>query len=156
MRETLFNWLQSEIVGARCLDLFAGSGALGLEAASRGASRVVMVEHDRVLADSLRQAQQWPGGEVIDVRHGDALCWLKSTGETFDIVFVDPPFGAGLQARALAALVEYGVLADGGRVYVEQGFDENVANLEHFEPVRDKRLGKVRARLLGHLPSRPL
>ena len=156
VRETVFNWLQPEIVGARCLDLFAGTGALGLEAASRGASRVVMVERDRVLTETLRQARQWPGGEVIQVYDGDALRWLVNAGEAFDIVFVDPPFGSGLQAQALAGLVEHGVLAATALVYVEQGVDESLADLAGFESLRDKRMGRVRARLLRYLPSGPL
>ena len=156
VRETLFNWLQPKIVGARCLDLFAGTGALGLEAASRGASRVVLVERERALADTLRQVTQWPGGEVIEVVNGDALSWLENAGETFDLVFVDPPFGTGLQARVLNALVEHGMLGEAARVYVEQGVDEEVADVTNFRPLRDKRLGRVRARLLEYVPAGPV
>lgn len=152
VRETLFNWLQPNIVGARCLDLFAGTGALGLEAASRGASRVVLIERERALADTLRQVMQWPGGEVVEAVCGDALRWLENAGETFDVVFVDPPFGSGLQARALNALIESGVLSKMARVYVEQDVDEEVADVANFEPLRDKRLGRVRARLLQYIP----
>jgi 16S rRNA (guanine966-N2)-methyltransferase len=151
VRETLFNWLQPRIFGARCLDLFAGTGALGLEAASRGAGRVVMVERDHAVAESLQQASRWPGGEVIEVCHDDALRWLTRAGEVFDIVFVDPPFGSGLQARVLAALVEQGLLAEGGWVYLEHGIDEMPAESDAFETVRDKRMGRVRARLLRYL-----
>ncbi len=156
VRETLFNWLQPRIIGSRCLDLFAGTGGLGLEAASRGASRVVLVEQDPGLTDALQQVMQWPGGDVIEVICRDALRWLADAGETFDIVFLDPPFGSGLQARALAGLVEHGLLAEGGVVYVEQGVDEDVACADGFETLRDKRMGHVRARLLGLLAPGPV
>ncbi|WP_223846093.1 16S rRNA (guanine(966)-N(2))-methyltransferase RsmD [Wenzhouxiangella sp. AB-CW3] len=148
VRETLFNWLQPRIVGARCLDLFAGTGALGLEAASRGASRVVLVEQDSGLVEALRQARQWPGGQVVEVCHADALYWLGDACEAFDVIFLDPPFGSGLQARALAAVVEQGMLAPDGWIYVEEGVDEAVAVEGAFEIVRDKQIGQVRARLL--------
>lgn len=148
VRETLFNWLQPHILGARCLDLFAGTGALGLEAASRGAERVILVERDSTLADCHRQALEWPGGEAIEVVAGDAMAWLAHADGCFDIVFLDPPFGTGMQSRALNMLVERGLLADEARVYVEQAIDEEVAEDVRFEVVRDKRLGRVRARLL--------
>lgn len=153
VRETLFNWLQPYIGGAECLDLFAGTGALGLEAASRGAGRVVLVERDRALVDAIRVAQSWPGGAGVEVIRDDALAWLGRSTNRFDIVFLDPPFGAGLQARALEALVTHGLLADGALVYVEQEIDESLEDSERFEVFRDKRLGRVQARLLRYLPA---
>lgn len=106
VRETLFNWLQPVLPGARVLDLFAGSGALGLEAASRGAAHVQLVEADGALAQAL-------GGAVarldaqgrVAVRHGDALAFLRDdTSEPWDIAFVDPPFAAGLWPAVLELL----------------------------------------------------
>ena len=122
VRETLFNWLQPHLVGARVLDLFAGTGALGLEAASRGAAKVVLVERDATLAASLRSTAARLAGasetEMVEIVCADALGWLaKAPVARFDIAFVDPPFAAGLWLPALAALRPW--LADDAWVYVE-------------------------------------
>jgi 16S rRNA (guanine966-N2)-methyltransferase len=104
MRETLFNWLMHEVAGRHCLDLFAGSGALGFEAASRGAERVLMIEREprvaRSLVDSAQRLQT-----AVDVHTGDALAWLQGAStRRFDLAFVDPPFAAGLTERVLELL----------------------------------------------------
>ena len=118
VRETLFNWLAAVVPGSRCLDLFAGSGALGIEALSRGAASVTFVERDREAADRLREtlAELAPGRATVVA--GDAMAWLAGLPAPFDVAFVDPPFDAGLQADAVAALAR-GWLAPGARVYVE-------------------------------------
>ncbi|MCD9029417.1 16S rRNA (guanine(966)-N(2))-methyltransferase RsmD [Luteimonas sp. BDR2-5] len=111
-RETLFNWLQPVLPGARVLDLFAGTGALGLEAVSRGARSALLVERDPALAAALAAtAARLPGGEAVEVRRGDALQLLAGpAGSTlpgsppFDIAFVDPPFADALWPAVLAAL----------------------------------------------------
>jgi len=119
-REVLFNWLQGSIHGARCLDLFAGTGALGLEAASRGAAEVVLVEKNPDVCARLRTiASEWPGGNVLKVVQADATRWLERAEGPFDIALVDPPFGAGLYATTLQALARPGLLAPGALVYVE-------------------------------------
>ena len=117
VRETLFNWLQQEISGRRVLDLFAGSGALGFEAASRGAREVVLVERDPQLVANLRQQAQRLRAENVRVECGEALAWLQQPPSAFDLVFVDPPFDAGLHRQALAALGPW--LAPAAWVYVE-------------------------------------
>ena len=118
VRETLFNWLQPMMPGARVLDLFAGSGALGLEAVSRGAREAVLVERDPQLAEGLRQlAAKLPGGERVQVVCADALTWLRTAPGGFDLVFVDPPFAGDVWAQALAGLD--GCLADEAWLYVE-------------------------------------
>ena len=149
-RETLFNWLQAHIRGARCVDLFAGTGALGLEAASRGAERVVLVEQ---AARAVRAIEESVGalndGAEISVVRGDALRWLESCGAaSIDIAFVDPPFGSGLAARALERLAVKGCLAPGGLVYLETPHDAPAEISPDWRVVRDKRLGEVRMRLL--------
>lgn len=124
VRETVFNWLQPHLPGAKVLDLFAGTGALGFEAASRGAGSVVLVERDPSLAASLRaSAVRLAGSETaIAVVCDDALQWLARTPPTrFDIVFLDPPFGAALWQPALAALVPW--LADAALLYLESPRD---------------------------------
>lgn len=151
VRETLFNWLQAPVAGARCLDLFAGTGALGLEALSRGASSAVFVERDRGLAEALREvSRQWPGGERMEVVQADALRWLAEGTRTFDLVFIDPPFADGLQHRALEALADGGHLSTSALVYVEQDAREApIDSGERFELLRDKILGEVRLTLLA-------
>src|SRR6185503_9844939 len=92
VRETLFNWLGQWLDGLVCLDLFAGSGALGFEAASRGAARVVMVENDAAVCQSLENFRALIGAPAIELVRGDALEYLKRSRERFDVVFLDPPF----------------------------------------------------------------
>ncbi|GAB3344544.1 16S rRNA (guanine(966)-N(2))-methyltransferase RsmD [Marilutibacter aestuarii] len=125
VRETLFNWLMPALPGARVLDLFAGSGALGLEAVSRGAASAVLVERDRGLAHSLRETvDRLEGGEAVRIVEAEALGWLQGqagTTERFDIAFVDPPFAAGLWDAALAGLPA--LMADTAWLYVESPAD---------------------------------
>ena len=118
VRETLFNWLGQDLTGWHVLDAFAGSGALGFEAASRGAAEVVLLERDAALAASLRASAQRLGATQVKVVATDALAWMAraATGQ-FDLVFVDPPFEAGLFDAALAAAAP--LLRDGGFVYLE-------------------------------------
>ncbi len=154
-RETLFNWLGPRVIGSRCLDLFAGSGALGLEAVSRGAAQACLIERDAVLAGALRELiAHWPGGERVRVEQAEALRWLESCRENFDIVFLDPPFGHGLQGRALAALAESAGCRPGCLVYVECELDEQAALqpalTQDWTELRNKRQGRVVLRLLEH------
>ena len=119
VRETLFNWLGQDLPGWTCLDLFAGSGALGFEAASRGAGRVVMIERDLKAAGALEKNRGVLGAKQVDILRADALAWLANSRETFDLVFVDPPFDSGLAGAVLADLARH--LKPGGHAYVEQG-----------------------------------
>src|SRR5882757_8213648 len=93
VRETLFNWLGQRLDGLACLDLFAGSGALGFEAASRGAARVVMVEKDRAAFESLKASLAAIGAKQVELVFSDAFDFLGNTRGDFDVVFLDPPFG---------------------------------------------------------------
>src|SRR5690349_15508049 len=92
VRETLFNWLGQNLAGLACLDLYAGSGALGFEAASRGAARVVLVERDRVAAAALEKSRAELGAAQVEIFAGDADAYLRRSRERFDVVFLDPPF----------------------------------------------------------------
>ena len=105
VRETLFNWLGQDLSGWRCLDVFAGSDALGFEAASRGAVQVVLVERDGQLVRGLRDTQaRLKAGSRVQVEAGDGLAFLRRCGAgSFDLVFIDPPFDAGLFDAAPAA-----------------------------------------------------
>ena len=119
VRETLFNWLAAEVAGSRCLDLFAGSGALGLEALSRGAASVTFIEREREAADRLRETATHLAPGRVAVLHADALAWLGGASQPFDIVFLDPPFDSGLLPVAMRALESGGWLAPNARIYLE-------------------------------------
>ena len=117
VRETLFNWLGQDLSGMACLDLFAGSGALGFEALSRGAASVIMVEKNSAALRALRDNAQKLGATGLTVVRGDALEFARGARSRFDVVFVDPPYRLGMQVAALDLLP--GLLAERGRVYVE-------------------------------------
>jgi 16S rRNA (guanine966-N2)-methyltransferase len=120
VRETLFNWLGQALYGLRCLDLFAGAGGLGFEAASRGAAEVVMVERARPVFAALQANQRQLGLATVRLVPADALAWLaqaRAAGERFDVVFLDPPFASSLLNDALAGVTD--LLQPRGRVYLE-------------------------------------
>ena len=118
VRETLFNWLGQDLTGWRVLDAFAGSGARGLEAASRGAAEVVLVERDAALAASLRVTAQRLGAAQVRVVRADALAWMaRAASASFDLVLIDPPFDADCFDAALAAAAP--LLREGGLAYLE-------------------------------------
>ena len=116
-RETLFNWLGQDLSGKTCLDLFAGSGALGFEAASRGAKRVVMVEHDSAAFRALRANAAALDAGAVELKRADALEFLRADDGLYDVVFLDPPFRADYLTRVLPALIAR--LAGGAMVHVE-------------------------------------
>ncbi len=149
IRETLFNWLAPNIEGSRCLDLFAGSGALGLEALSRGASEVVFVEKSVVAANVLEQsvaALQAAGAEIMNI---DALDYLRGAPRAFDIVFLDPPFDADLSGDLCRLLDERGWLTANALVYLEQDRKRPLPDLPGGWVVRkEKTAGQVRYALV--------
>ena len=117
-RETLFNWLQNHVAGKHALDVFAGSGALGFEAASRGAAEVLLLERDGALAQSLRESALRLKTANVHIESADALAWLaRSPDRKFDLAFLDPPFQAGLWDSAAQALSPW--LNEGAWIYVE-------------------------------------
>ena len=118
VRETLFNWLGQDLSGWRCLDAFAGSGALGFEAASRGAAEVVLLEREPQLVASLLASQKRLGATALRIERAEALTWMaRRAGQSFDLVFLDPPFDADLDAVALKAALP--LVAAGGFLYLE-------------------------------------
>ena len=144
MRETLFNWLQPLITGARCLDLFAGSGALGLEAASRGAGEVVLVDRAQRVVRQLRENVDLLGLEHAEVIQADGVRWLETRARTFDIVFLDPPFADRLLAQSLRLLGERGWLAPGARLYLEADAGQGLPELPPaLAWEKRKRMGQV-------------
>jgi len=146
LRETLFNWLQSSIIGARCLDLFAGSGALGLEAESRGAASVVLVEREPALAASLR-ANGVRLQATAEVVCAEAGAWLRTTPRPFDLVFLDPPFADQLWQSISLQLEQGGWLADPAWVYVETPDQQDFDPPSGWQLQRATRVGAVQGRL---------
>jgi 16S rRNA (guanine966-N2)-methyltransferase len=148
-RETLFNWLQPHLREARCADLFAGTGVLGLEAVSRGAASVVLVENSRLAAKSIRHSIETLNATGVSLVEGDALQWLEGQmADSFDLVFVDPPFGKGLAEQALRKLAGSDSLAPGALVYLESARAESLLPPgPGWELLRDKTLGEVRMQL---------
>jgi len=147
VRETLFNWLQQPIVGARCLDLFAGSGALGLEALSRGAAHVTFVDREPQIGRHLSQTLERFGSRDATVMVEDAQRFLARPAQPFDIVFLDPPFDSGVLEQVGDRL--QGWLAPGACIYVECPADRSLAMLPaHWVVQRTKRAGQVGYHLL--------
>ena len=145
IRETLFNWLASTIGGSRCLDLFAGTGALGLEALSRGAALVVFVENSARAVAALQDSANTL--DAIDARilRQDALTFLKGEPLPFDIVFLDPPFAADLLGDLCRLLDVGGWLAEGARVYLEQDRERALPELpDGWTITNNKTAGQVR------------
>ncbi len=146
IRETLFNWLSPRIHGARCLDLFAGTGALGFEALSRGAAAVVFVENSARAARTLRANIAALDARDATVQQADALNWLAS-GEhaPFDIVFLDPPFAADILGELCRLLERHHLLADGALIYLEEDRSRPVAGLpDGWQLLKNKTAGNVR------------
>ena len=146
VRETLFNWLGQDLGGLVCLDLFAGSGALGFEAASRGAGRVVMVEKDRLTLEALAQSRRALGASGVEIVAAEALDFLARASDRFDVVFLDPPFRQNRLPEVLARLPR--CLAAGARVYVES--ERPVDPGGPWRELRCKRAGQVSYQLLGY------
>jgi len=145
VRETLFNWLQNAIGGARCLDLFAGSGALGLEALSRGAHEVVFVEQAVAAARALQeQLIRFGGGDKARVVEMGAARFLRSPAPPFDIVFLDPPYGRDALAEYVPMLDAGNWLKVGGLVYLENEKSAGLPKLPaHWELLKSKAAGEV-------------
>ncbi len=146
VRETLFNWLQNDIAGAHCLDLFTGSGALSFEAASRGCASVLMLENQPAAIQKLNDNIRQLGAEHIRLQAGDAMAWLRQSSgdEAFDIVFIDPPFDAGYLVEACALLEQKQCLAEHACIYLEMDSRQALPTLPaNWRVVREKKAGQV-------------
>ena len=139
VRETLFNWLGQDLDGKTCLDLFAGSGALGFEAASRGAEPVVMIEQDAVALAALKANAAALQATGVQIVRGDALHFARSANQRFDVVFVDPPYRAGWIERMASFLP--GLLRDAGLAYVEAEY--GIDNIEGLTRLKQGTAGQV-------------
>ena len=150
VRETLFNWLGQDLSGWRCLDAFAGSGALGFEAASRGAGQVVLLERDRRLALGLMESKQRLKADRLRIETVDALAWMaRCPPDSFELVFIDPPFDAPLVDPALALAQR--LVVPHGFVYVEAA--QAVQVPPGFGLHRQSRAGAVHFHLLQRIDA---
>lgn len=148
VRETLFNWLAPSMVDARCLDCFAGSGALGLEALSRYAASATLLEMDRSVSQQLQQNLASLKATHAKVVNTNSLAFLAQTGTPHDVVFVDPPFRKGLLEETLTLLENNGWLADDALIYVESEVENGLPPVPaHWELHREKVAGQVAYRL---------
>ena len=160
VRETLFNWLAAYIKNASCLDLFAGSGALGFEAMSRGAEEVVLVEDDARIAAMLNEQKQQFNAQVFEVKCQSALTYIQTVKRQFDIIFLDPPFDSNLLSKVIPVIIKHRLLSDNGLLYVESASQQKDGNsrnaaasvspeawsellLENLSCVREKVSGEV-------------
>ena len=155
VRETLFNWLQNDIPGGRCLDLFAGSGALGFEAASRGAASVTMIELQNIAMQVLKSNKQLLGANQaephnrannIELIQQNALTWLAEyQDKPFDVVFLDPPFDSDYLGKAIELLGKQACLSANACVYLECAINQQLPELPAgWEISREKKAGQVR------------
>ena len=146
VRETLFNWLQGEIIGARCLDLFSGSGALGLEALSREAGEVVMVDNNPQAIQMIQKNLDLLAVNNAQLIQGDAGEYLQQspTGKLFDIVFLDPPFNQQLVQPFCLQLQQSKCLASEAAIYIEMEKKEKLAKLPPgWELIKEKKAGQL-------------
>jgi len=151
IRETLFNWLAPRLADARCLDLFAGSGALGLEALSRGAASCVFVENSAGVLAALRKNIATLDAGGADIHESDAIEYLKGLRKVeFDIVFLDPPFVTDMHTDLCRLLVERSLLAEGARIYIEEGRSTPATVLPGgWQILHTKNAGNVRYSLMS-------
>ena len=146
VRETLFNWLSSDIVGSHCLDLFAGTGALAFEALSRGAATAALIERSQKIVDVLRSSAELLDAQNARVECADAVSFLSRLADRrYDIVFLDPPFADDLVEECCQLLQSNGWLADRAAIYIEQDKSKPLPTLPPgWQVVRDKKAGHVR------------
>jgi 16S rRNA (guanine966-N2)-methyltransferase len=145
VRETLFNWLRYDIVGARCLDLYAGSGALGFEAASRGAALVVLVDCNPEVCAMLRDNIERLNARRMEVEPVETIHLLsRPPPRDFDLVFIDPPFRQGLIPLCCHRLEENGWLARNAKIYIESEAETALSGIpEEWAELRSKTAGEV-------------
>lgn len=148
VRETVFNWLQVDLPGSRCLDLFAGSGALGFEAVSRGAAKAVLVDSDIETVKMLKSNAGLLSAQQIDVIHRDAIAYLSNCDQLFDLAFIDPPYRSDIIDQCCALLENEQCLSDHAKIVIEcdaqKDLSENAGDLpENWRCLKRKTAGQV-------------
>ncbi|RUO81122.1 16S rRNA (guanine(966)-N(2))-methyltransferase RsmD [Idiomarina tyrosinivorans] len=149
VRETVFNWLQPVVVDSQCLDLFAGSGSLGFEAASRGAKFVTFIEKQSAVARQLQRNIQTLGEPQLQAIEADALQWLQHTpAAPYSLIFLDPPFQQQLLMPAIELLQQPGYTEPGSYIYIEHEKGLALALPPHWQILKDKTFGQVQSTLI--------
>ena len=143
IRETVFNWLTPKIIGAKCVDLFAGTGALGIEAASRGAAAVDLVEVNKSAVMQLNAHLATLDAKQCHCHHTTAQQWIVQCRQQYDIVFIDPPFQAALWAEVVSGLHQYQLLAQGAWIYIEQPNTAAITLPDKWQQYKQKKAGAV-------------
>ncbi len=144
VRETVFNWLQQDIIASRCLDLYAGSGALGFEAASRGAKPVVMVENNKQACRLIKENSVKLSADQIKIVQSDVFKFLAGDAEPYQLVFLDPPFAKNMAQQTCQWLEDKGWLADHAKIYMEVERDLELAELpKNWALLKTKKIGEV-------------
>lgn len=147
LRVTLFNWLQTSVAGGECLDLFAGSGVLGLEALSRGAARTDWVENDPGTCEYLRQLRQHYALDACQVYMLDFKTFLQKSLPAYDLIFLDPPFHSGYIKTCIDLDIATTHLKPAGKIYLECHIHEQEYFLKNCELLKSKNFGEARAQL---------
>ncbi|MFT7109506.1 MAG: 16S rRNA (guanine966-N2)-methyltransferase [Psychrobacter glaciei] len=148
VRETVFNWLQPYLYGANVLDVFAGSGVLGFEALSREAASATLIEKNKLAIKNLNENAKTLGAQNISIIQTDALIWLTSCTEQFDVIFLDPPFNKGLLPDCINLINDNNLVKTNSWVYIES--EGNLSDLpipRHWHLFREKQAGMVMLRL---------
>lgn len=159
LKETLFNWLMTDIRGAKVLDCFAGAGSLCFEAASRGATHVTAIEKDKLAANQLKtNGQVLNANDCVHIIQGDFFSVQKKLPGQFDLIFIDPPFHKGLVPNVIQALIETNSIAAGALIYLEQEGANRFELLssdwgDRFQLIKDKSAGQVSAQLFKWVDS---
>ena len=144
VRETLFNWLQHDVLASRCLDLYAGSGALGMEAASRGAKYVVQVDSHAQICRQLKQNTELVATKQVKIVQQDVFRYLAGDAEVFDLVFIDPPFAKGFAVQAANWLEDKLWLSSDAKIYIEVESQLKLTGLpENWQMLKHKIAGEV-------------
>ena len=144
VRETLFNWLAPIIDGAYCLDLFAGSGALGFEALSRGAGKVIFVDSEPQIIEQLKANQQILNCENIEIYNMSAEKYLQQANQPFDVIFLDPPFQQQAIPKYFQLLAKKNLIKPKGYIYIETGHMLDSSCLpQNWQIIKQKRAGRI-------------
>jgi 16S rRNA (guanine966-N2)-methyltransferase len=152
VRETVFNWLRNDIIGSRCLDLYAGSGALGFEAASRGAKSVIQVENNTLACRALKENTTRLAADQIKIVQSDVFRYLAGDTEVFDVVFIDPPFAMAMAVQTCQWLEEKGWLSKHAKIYVEAESTLKLDGIpENWHLLKSKAAGEVGYHLFERL-----
>jgi len=154
VREMLFNWLQGRLLDARGLDLFAGSGALGFEAISRGMKQITLIESNRDASKYLHANIELLQTDQVHCIQMDAFQFLNSKPQAFDIIFLDPPFGKDYLPKLVESIHEHHLLVANGLLYIEHGIEETInidASVNTLELIKEKTTGQVVSKLYERL-----